>query len=279
MVFKFNFVLRTTMSISALSALANHDCQGLRFILTDFDDTLTWEGQLPVETLRALAQLEVNGLKVIPVTGGCAGWSDMIARSLPVDGVITEGGACFIGKTADRHLTYAFWRDEFEMRAEQARLLDQVNQVLIEFPRLRLARDQSYRLTDVAIDYAQDITPPAIEDKNACLAALIALGLNAKASSIHINVCSQGYDKFSMAQRVLSQVYGLSDTEQQQQVLYVGDAPNDESMFARFPLSVGVANIAEHLSIMRHRPRYQTTQPGGLGFAELADFVLAARRV
>ncbi|MFT6655395.1 MAG: hypothetical protein ACJAWI_002168, partial [Marinomonas primoryensis] len=44
-------------------------------------------------------------------------------------------------------------------------------------------------------------------------------------------------------------------------------------------LSVGVANIAEHLSIMRHRPRYQTTQPGGLGFAELADFVLSARRV
>ncbi|WP_392386067.1 hypothetical protein [Marinomonas primoryensis] len=46
-----------------------------------------------------------------------------------------------------------------------------------------------------------------------------------------------------------------------------------------FPLSVGVANIAEHLSIMRHRPRYQTTQPGGLGFAEMASFVLSARRV
>tara|TARA_R110002167_G_scaffold157238_1_gene352122 strand:- start:223 stop:402 length:180 start_codon:yes stop_codon:yes gene_type:complete len=59
----------------------------------------------------------------------------------------------------------------------------------------------------------------------------------------------------------------------------VGGVQNDGSMFARFPLSVGVANIAEHLSIMHHRPRYQTTQPGGLGFAELADFVLAARRV
>lgn len=267
------------MSISALSALTNHDCQGLRFILTDFDDTLTWEGKLPVETLGALAQLEACGLKVIPVTGGCAGWSDMIARSLPVDGVITEGGACFIGKTADQHLTYTFWRDEAEMRSEQARLLDQVNQVLVDFPRLRLARDQSYRLTDVAIDYAQDVKPVAVEDKNACMAALTALGLNAKASSIHINVCSQGYDKFSMAQRILSDVYGLSEADQQQQVLYVGDAPNDESMFARFPLSVGVANIAEHLSIMQHQPRYLTTQPGGLGFAELASFVLAARQI
>jgi len=265
------------MSIHDLSELASHDCKSLRFILTDFDDTLTWEGQLPVETLRALAALKENGIKVIPVTGGCAGWSDMIARALPVDGVITEGGACFIGKTLDQHLTYEFWREESTMRAEQARLLNEVDKVLVQFPRLKLARDQSYRLTDVAIDYAQDIKPAALEDKDACLAALTALGLNVKASSIHINVCSEGYDKFSMAQRVLSQVYGLSESEQREQVLYVGDAPNDESMFARFPLSVGVANIAEHLSIMTHRPRYQTTQPGGLGFAELAGFILAAR--
>ena len=271
------------MSISAVSALSLTDlepstCQDLRFILTDFDDTLTWEGQLPVATLQALAQLEAEGIKVIPVTGGCAGWSDMIARALPVDGVITEGGACFIGRTADRHLTYSFWRDESKMRAEQAHILTQVESVLSQFPRLRLARDQAYRLTDVAIDYAQDVKPPAVADKDACLAALIAMGLNAKASSIHINVCSQGYDKFSMAQRVLHDVYGLSDAQQQEQVLYVGDAPNDESMFARFPLSVGVANIVQHLPIMRHRPRYQTTQPGGLGFAELANFVLLARQ-
>ena len=268
------------MSTSALpiSALQNTACQGLRFILTDFDDTLTWEGQLPVETLTALAQLQANGIKVIPVTGGCAGWSDMIARALPVDGVITEGGACFIGRTADRHLTYSFWRDEDDMRAEQARILTQVNQVLAQFPRLRLARDQAYRLTDVAIDYAQDVKPAAVADKDACLAALIALGLNAKASSIHINVCSQGYDKFSMAQRVLSEIYGLSETQQQEQVLYVGDAPNDESMFARFPLSVGVANIAQHLANMQHRPRYQTMLPGGLGFAELAACILSSRQ-
>ncbi|MBU1294649.1 MAG: HAD-IIB family hydrolase [Gammaproteobacteria bacterium] len=266
------------LSALELSSIDKSACQGLRFILTDFDDTLTWEGQLPVETLRALAQLEADGIKVIPVTGGCAGWSDMIARALPVDGVITEGGACFIGRTADRHLTYSFWRDESEMRAEQAHILTQVNQVLTQFPRLRLARDQAYRLTDVAIDYAQDVKPAAVADKEACLAALIAMGLNAKASSIHINVCSQGYDKFSMAQRVLGDVYGLSEAQQQEQVLYVGDAPNDESMFARFPLSVGVANIAEHLSIMSHHPRYQTTQPGGLGFAELAEFILSARQ-
>lgn len=266
-------------SALALTALSRQACQGLRFILTDFDDTLTWEGQLPVATVQALVDLASSGIKVIPVTGGCAGWSDMIARSLSVEGVITEGGACFIGKTPERHLLYRFWRNESEMRAEQARLLAQVNAVLPQFPRLRLARDQAYRLTDVAIDYAQDVKPAAIEEKDACLAALIKLGLNAKASSIHINVCSAGYDKYTMAQRVLRDQYGLSDVEQAEQVLYVGDAPNDESMFARFPLSVGVANIAQHLPMMRHKPNYQTTEPGGLGFAELAQQVLSHRVV
>ncbi|WP_394181627.1 HAD-IIB family hydrolase [Marinomonas posidonica] len=265
------------MSINSLSELAMQDCQRLRFILTDFDDTLTWQGQLPVETLRSLAELATQGIKVIPVTGGCAGWSDMIARALPVEGVITEGGACFIGRDERQHLTYDFWREESVMRAEQQDILVQVGRVLSQFPDLKLARDQAYRLTDVAIDYAQDVNPPAIASKEACLEALLALGLNARASSIHINVCSDGYDKFSMAQRVLSQVYELSEQQQREQVLYVGDAPNDESMFARFPLSVGVANIAHHLAQMQHHPKFQTSQPGGLGFAELAAVILTAK--
>ena len=178
------------MSIHDLSQLVSDDCKGLRFILTDFDDTLTWQGQLPVETLRALTVLKEKGVKVIPVTGGCAGWSDMIARALPVDGVTTEGGACFIGKTLDQHLTYEFWREESIMRAEQARLLSEVNKVLVQFPRLKLARDQSYRLTDVAIDYAQDVKPAAVEEKNACLSKLAALGLNVKAlkSGLHLSI-------------------------------------------------------------------------------------------
>jgi len=267
------------MSLKNLSELTHHECKSIRFILTDFDDTLTWQGQLPVETLQALSSLQKSGIKVIPVTGGCAGWSDMMARTLPVDGVITEGGACFIGKTLDQHLTYEFWREEASMRAEQARLLEAVTDTLVQFPQLKLARDQSYRLTDVAIDYAQDVKPAAIEEKEACLAVLTDLGLNAKASSIHINVCSAGYDKFSMAQRVLSKIYGLNEADQQKQVLYVGDAPNDESMFARFPLSVGVANIEQYVSIMSHLPQYKTTQPGGLGFAELTDYLLSTRNI
>lgn len=262
------------MTIKSLENLSKSSCQGVKFILTDVDDTLTWHGRLPEQTLAALTRLSEAGIKVIPVTGGCAGWSDMIARALPVEGVITEGGGCFIANT-DGILDYTFWRDEAQMRADQAAIMVKVEQALSAFTSLRLARDQSYRLTDVAIDYAQDVRPAAVEEKDGLLAILLEQGLNAKASSIHINVSGGGYDKFAMAERVLRERYSLDQETYRKQVVYVGDAPNDESMFARFPLSVGVANIAQHLDNMQHHPSFQTQQPGGLGFAEFAKHLLA----
>lgn len=266
------------MQIHALEKLTLESCQDVQFILTDVDDTLTLHGRLPVEALDALNRLSSHGIKVIPVTGGCAGWSDMMARTLPVDGVITEGGGCFIANDAGS-LSYHFWRDEAQMREDQAQIMTHVEGLLASYPKLRLARDQSYRLTDVAIDYAQEVKPAAVDEKNACLKTLSDVGLNAKASSIHINISGQGYDKFAMAERVLRERYGLSEDDARRQVVYVGDAPNDESMFARFPLSVGVANIAQHLDKMQHQPSFVTAQAGGLGFAELADYLLLAKGV
>lgn len=265
------------MPILPLSAFPKQACQNIHFVLTDVDDTLTLHGRLPVEALQALVELEQAGIQVIPVTGGCAGWSDMLARTLPVSGVITEGGACFIKKNHNGSLEYIFWQDEIQMREQQAQLLTQVAMVLDAFPDLRLARDQDYRLTDVAIDFAQNVKPPALKEKDQCLTKLLELGFNAKASSIHINVCQTGYNKFKMAKRVLMQHYGLTPNEQRAKVLYIGDAPNDESMFAEFPLSVGVANIREHIPGLIHPPGYISQTPGGLGFAEIAQFLLENR--
>lgn len=264
------------MSIYPLTALTSEARQNIRFVLTDVDDTLTWQGRLPVAALSSLVALEKAGIKVIPVTGGCAGWSDMMARTLPVSGVITEGGACYIHKNEHSQLRYHFWQNEADMRAQQGELLEQVKACLEANSPLKLARDQDYRLTDVAIDFAQDVQPPAEQEKEALLALLKSKGLSAKASSIHINVCQPGYDKFSMAKRVLQDIYQLTEQDMLEQVLYVGDAPNDESMFQQFPLSVGVANIIDHLDALVHPPQYITQSYGGLGFAEVADYILLA---
>ncbi len=63
---------------------------------------------------------------------------------------------------------------------------------------------------------------------------------------------------------------------QPEQVLTVGDSPNDESLFdpALFPLSVGVANIRNYCDRLKHQPAYITTASEGLGFCELARLLL-----
>ncbi len=260
--------------IADLQQLSRAQLEPIKYILTDVDDTLTWESNLPVETYQALSDLIAAGYVVIPVTGGCAGWSDLIARLWPVSGVVTEGGACFLQKQKSGKLDYHYWTSANEMQAKKLELLQEVQALLPEFAPLKLAQDQAYRLTDVAVDYAQDQSPPLPELRDALLERLHSVGIKAKASSIHVNIWYGEYDKFAMAGRVLSQHYGLSQAQILEQVIYVGDAPNDESMFAKFPLSIGVANIGKHLENMTHLPNWITQKPGGHGFAELARKLL-----
>ena len=51
---------------------------------------------------------------------------------------------------------------------------------------------------------------------------------------------------------------------------------NDQVIFERFPVSVGVANIARFLPELTHPPKFITRQARGAGFAELAKLLLQA---
>ena len=53
--------------------LNNIDLSGADILFTDVDDTLTTQGRLLPETYLAICRLADAGIKVIPVTGGCAG--------------------------------------------------------------------------------------------------------------------------------------------------------------------------------------------------------------
>ena len=61
-----------------------------------------------------------------------------------------------------------------------------------------------------------------------------------------------------------------------EQVVTVGDSPNDESLFDRrcFPISVGVANVLQYANQLQHQPAYVTSAAEGEGFCELARFLL-----
>src|ERR1044072_9127742 len=69
--------------------------QGVRFVLTHMDETLTYRARLAARTYEALERLQQAGVIVIPVTAAPAGWCDQMARLWPVAGGIGEKGGFF----------------------------------------------------------------------------------------------------------------------------------------------------------------------------------------
>ena len=52
-----------------LSAASADDFAGVRFVLTDMDETLTFQGRLAADTYDALERLQAAGVVVVPVRG------------------------------------------------------------------------------------------------------------------------------------------------------------------------------------------------------------------
>ena len=140
-----------------------------------------------------------------------------------------------------------------------------------------MASDQFCRIADLAIDHCEDVPPLGPEQVAEIVALFVAAGAQAKVSSIHVNGWFGRYDKLSMTERLLEDVFGYDLATAARDFVFVGDSPNDEPMFAAFDNAVGVANIAAFLGQIGSPPRYICTAAGGAGFAELTDCLIAAR--
>jgi HAD superfamily hydrolase (TIGR01484 family) len=252
--------------------------RAVRAVLTDIDDTLTSEGQLPAVAYGALERLRAAGLLVIPVTGRPAGWCDHIARMWPVDGVVGENGAFWFRHDAKGRRfvkRYVIAAAEREQRA--ARMDGIARRILAAVPGCAIASDQPYREADLAIDFREDVEPLPMAAVEEIVRLMEAEGLTAKASSIHVNGWFGGYDKLSTSKRMLAEEFGLDAGAERERVVFAGDSPNDQPMFAFFPNAVGVANVRDMASMMQSLPAWITPSRGGEGFAELAEALLSVR--
>jgi hydroxymethylpyrimidine pyrophosphatase-like HAD family hydrolase len=63
----------------------------------------------------------------------------------------------------------------------------------------------------------------------------------------------------------------------QESLLFSGDAPNDEPMFASLRHTVAVANLRRFLPRLTHPPAYLTEEESAAGFAEAVRIVLEKR--
>lgn len=143
--------------------------------------------------------------------------------------------------------------------------------MLKAFPKVRMAHDQFARIYDVAFDFAEDEPKLPLETAYAVAKLCRDMGAEAKVSSIHVNAWFGAYSKADMAAIYLKDYCHADDAESE--AMFFGDSPNDEPMFAAFPLSCGVANIAPFADRMAHLPAYILDGEGGYGFAEAADII------
>jgi HAD superfamily hydrolase (TIGR01484 family) len=247
-------------------------------ILVDVDDTLTTDGKLLPQVYEALWALRSAGFKLIPVTGRSTGWAHMMMTQWPVDAVVAESGGTWLTRNASGAIKLNLYAPN--LTQERDALLSLSKRLIEQNPPLSFALDNDYRCVDVAIDYNEQtqLTPAQQPIVSKVMQHLIDAGFKARASSIHINTWAGDFDKAPATTRLINEHF--PQHADPQQWVFVGDAPNDQSMFSAFSNSVGVANILPHMQSgqMQHLPRFVTTGEYGLGFCEVAAHLLQSKK-
>lgn len=256
-----------------LSAASIAEFKDVRFVLTDMDETLTYQGRLAAATYSALERLQEAGVRVIPVTAAPAGWCDQMARMWPVDGVIGENGGIFFRRAETGHgVVRTYWHADTELNAISARL-DSIAQIVRRaIPGVQFADDQAFRLTSIAFSRPDDLA-----GSEQIVEELRRAGADTTVNNLWVLGWLGGYDKLSMTRRVLAEHYGVDIDKDRDVVLYTGDSTNDAPMFEFFRHTVGVSTVKNYLSQIPVAPAWVTAGPGGQGFVEAAEAVLASR--
>ena len=259
-----------------LSDFPQNDLRKIRFVLTDIDDTITANGRLPAASYLAMEKLQQAGLRVIPITGRPAGWCDHIARMWPVEGIVGENGAFyFVYDTGKRKMKRRYWKPESERKEDRKRFEQLRQKILSTVEGCAIASDQSYRETDLAIDYCEDVPVLSKSAVEQIVNIFKQEGAVAKVSSIHVNGWFGNYDKLSMIRILLNERFQTDMDKSKEKIVFCGDSPNDAPMFGFFQNSVGVANVIDYAEELEQQPCWVTQKRAAAGFVEFAEALLA----
>ena len=257
-----------------MQAIDQLNVSGIRGVLTDIDDTLTENGRLSATTFDAMHQLRQAGFKVIPVTGRSSGWGHMVISTWPVDAVVAESGGCWYTRSANNVVKLNIVSHAALLAREN--LQSFCTKLIEQHPPLQFALDNQFRCVDVAIDFNESVSGCDAAVVARAVSAIRAEGFNARTSSIHINAWSGTFDKGPTAIELIKSNY--PDLFDIKKWVFIGDAPNDESMFNLFPNSVAVANFLDtapsSLTQMKSLPAFVTSGRFGAGFEQLAQRLL-----
>ena len=209
-----------------------------------------------------------------PYHGRPAGWSRGCWGLGRVDAELGGNGGLWLWM-CECNLQRRFLQPAAERAQNRAKLDALAAALLAEVPGCALASDRGYRALDLAVDFCEDVPPLPEAAVDQIVEAFTRRGATCKVSSIHVNGWFGAFDKLTGVRRLHQDRWGapLDPTRW----AFFGDSANDEPMFAAFPWSVGVANVDRFLPRMASWPSFITKEPGGHGFAEAVDVLLARR--
>lgn len=245
-------------------------------VFTDVDDTLTTDGAITPDAMRAIEALSASNLHIVPITGRPVGWSVPFAQTWPVNAIVAENGAVALVRQSDGSLKKLYQQDAATRSINFTRMQQVLVQIEATVPGAQRATDSTGRECDIAIDHSEFTHLPQ-EHIDQCVTLMRAAGMNATVSSIHINGWYGTHNKLEGARWIVRELFGRDLNAEIDHWIYVGDSTNDQLMFQHFPHSVGVANIARFVPQLQHLPRYVTQGERGAGFAEVARAILAGR--
>lgn len=242
----------------------------IALIATDMDGTLTRRSKYTSALLQTLETLAKAHLPVLIVTGRSGGWVEAVAHYMPVVGAIAENGGLFFhhpDTPPDVLVPITNLNDHRLRLAEMFGLLRE------RFPHLQEASDNRFRLTDWTFDVQGFSDADLAWMGDRCQQE--GWGFTYSTVQCHIKLPQQ--EKATALKSVLEAYFPNLKPEQ---VVTVGDSPNDESLFNHefFPYSVGVENVSHYGDRLTHQPQFITLSAEVEGFAELTEYLLSSRK-
>jgi HAD superfamily hydrolase (TIGR01484 family) len=211
---------------------------------SDFDGTLTLEGELTRDFFEIMDHVKKHGYELVIVSGRSLSWGHFFLTHFPLTACIMEGGGVIVYRDDKNQIV----QDPLVHREEVERLGQFTAKLKHHFPHVPLSADSFGRLTDRAIEFHL-MEEAWIDD---VMAFMDKEKINYSKSNVHINFWCGEISKYHGVQKFLER---HRPALKQKDCWFYGDAPNDVSMFELFHNSVGVSNIKHCLDRLKFKPR------------------------
>ncbi len=260
-----------------LSALTDAALKGIEYLLFDVDETFTTHGLMHAETYAILFALRDSGVTAIPVTGRPSGWGNVMLSTWPINACVTENGGVIAWKDAAGIAVQHVIHNEHRGAGYIEKLRALGDAIAAKYPQVRVSADQPYRLTDLAVDYAEQSHNVSAEVVDEITEWMRAEGYQTAVSSIHIHAYTPENQKAEGVYPLMQSAFAIGRETVHTRAAFIGDSPNDASLFASIPISVGVANVRGSLDKIATPPAYVCASECGAGFIEFAQRLITAR--